>query len=155
MESHLDEMAWRVLAVLQADGRLSYSEIGRRVGLSPPAAAERVRRLEEAGAITGYGAGVDPARLGYAVTAFISLGTENARYQRVRRLAVELPEVVECHHVSGDPSFLIKVRAGSLEHLERVISRFAEVGRTSTAIALSTSLDGKPIAGPPRAASGR
>lgn len=149
MESRIDEIAWRILAVLQADGRLSYSEIGRRVGLSPPAAAERVRRLEEAGAITGYGAGVEAARLGYAVTAFISLATVNARYQRVRRLAVDLPEVVECHHVSGDQSFLIKVRAGSLEHLERVIARFAEVGRTSTAIALSTSLGGKPIAGPP------
>ncbi len=155
MESSLDELAWRVLAVLQADGRLSYSEIGRRVGLSPPAAAERVRRLEEAGAITGYGAGVDPARLGYAVTAFISLGTERARYQRVRRLAADLPGVVECHHVSGDQSFLIKVRAGSLGDLERVISRFAEVGRTSTAIALSTSLGGKPITAPPPALPGR
>lgn len=151
MEGNIDDVGWRVLRALQDDARLSFGQLGRRVGLSAPAAAERVRRLEASGAIRGYGAGVDAARLGYGVTAFIGLRTERRHRQKVRRLVAQLPEVIECHHLSGARSFLIKLRAGSLGHLERLIDRFAEIGPTDTSIVLSTYLDGKPVNGPPAA----
>ncbi len=145
LKYNLDAMSRGILRELQDDARLSFSELGRRVGLSTPAVVERVRRLEEAGIIAGYPVRLDAKRLGYAVTAFVSLTTERAGHQKVRALAMALPEVMECHHMTGDASFLIKVRARSVEHLERVVERFSEVGRTSTAIALSTYLEGKPV----------
>ncbi len=141
IESLLDRIGLKILKLLQRNGRLSYSQIGRAVGLSAPAAAERVKKLEDAGIIKGYHAVVDPDQLGQAVPAFIHLSAESVHYPRVKALASTLSEVVACHHVSGDEAFIIKVRTGSVSELEQLVKKFSVYGRTKTSVILSTSVD--------------
>src|SRR5262245_20734584 len=106
-ERALDDVAWRILAALQADARLSFSELGRRVGLSPPAAAERVRRLEEAGIITGYRAEVDAEKLGFAVSAIVRVSAPEHHFARLQARGSALVEVREAHHVTGPDSLVM------------------------------------------------
>jgi len=143
-----DELDWRLLAELQADARLSYNELARRVHLSSPAVAERVRRMEQAGIITGYSARVDPARAGQPLLAFIqlrcSLGTCLLKTTR----AQDYPELAEVHKLSGEHCTLLKVRASSLAHLEGLIERLGTHGEMRTHIVLSTQYDGRPVEQP-------
>lgn len=150
IESELDETGRQILAMLQRDGRMPFSALGRQVGLSAPAVAERVRRMEEMGLITGWRALVDRRRLGWTMTAFMRLSCPGDKYQAVRRLVLDMPEVIDCHHVTGEDCFFIKLAVGSVEHLERVIDRFRDVGRTVSSIALSTIVEDKPPAIPRR-----
>ena len=99
MEGLVDKTGWRLLRELQADARLSFSALARRIGMSTPAVAERVRRLEESGAIVGYQATVDRARLGRPLGAFLRLTTSATSYQRVIALCGSLDAVIECHHI--------------------------------------------------------
>jgi len=142
----LDEMDFRLITALQEDARLSYRALGRRVGLSQPAVADRIRRLEEAGVITGYRAGVDRGRAGLPVTAFLRLTCNGDRFQAVHRLARELPAVLECHHISGEACFMIKVADATLAGLERTIERFRAHGETASSIVLSSVVEDKPAA---------
>lgn len=150
IESELDETGRQILAMLQRDGRMPFSALGRQVGLSAPAVAERVRRMEEMGLITGWRALVDRRRLGWTMTAFMRLSCPGDKYQAVRRLVLDMPEVIDGHHVTGEDCFFIKLAVGSVEHLERVIDRFRDVGRTVSSIALSTIVEDKPPAIPRR-----
>ena len=134
----LDEVGWRILGELQMDARLSFAELGRRVGLSLPAVAERVRRLEEAGIITGYHAALNTEKIGMPVMAFIRITTTGDKYPAIITFARDLPEVLECHHLTGTDSFIIKVVAGSISHLEQLIGRLSSYGQTATSIALSS-----------------
>lgn len=138
LERVLDATGRKLLRALQENARLSYSELGRQVGLSAPAAAERVRRLEEAELIIGYHAEVDPAALGYGVLAFIRLTTSTDKYPRVLELAQRLSEIRECHHVTGGEAFIMKVLATSIPHLESIIAQMSIFGATSTSIVLSS-----------------
>lgn len=140
-ESILDTIGKKILKLLQKNARLSYSEIGKQVGLSAPAAAERVKKLEDAGFIKGYHAVVDPAPLEQAVPAFIHLSAESMHYSKVKSMAAALSQVLECHHVSGDEAFIIKVRTGSVSELEALVKKFSPYGKTKTSVILSTSLD--------------
>src|SRR5262245_41633097 len=97
----LDEVGWQILTVLQEDARLSFTEIGRRVGLSLPAVVERVRRLEEAGIITGYRAEIDISKIGLGITAFIRVTTPSEKYPALNTLLKSMPEVLESHHLAG------------------------------------------------------
>ena len=144
IESELDETGRRILTILQAEGRVGFSELGRRVGLSAPAVADRVRRMEDVGLITGWRAVVDRAKLGWGMTAFMRVTCPGEKYQAVRRLSHDLPEVIDCYHVTGEDCFYLKLAVGSVEHLERVIDRFRDLGRTVSSIALSTIVEGKP-----------
>lgn len=139
----LDKRSLRLLKELQADGRLSFAELGRRVGLSTPAAAERVRRLEEAGVIEGYEARINPRALGLEVTAFVRVRVTGAETlaRRLTKLASESPEVLECHRCTGDESFILKVRVGSVGELERLIDRLTPFGMTSTSLVLSSPVE--------------
>ncbi len=128
----LDDTDWRILAELQADGRLSFSELGRRVGLSPPSVAERVRRLEATGVITGYQAVVDPGPAGQPLAAFIQMRCHHDRCLLKTSTADEYPEIVEIHKLSGDHCSMLKVRAASIRHLEELPG----TSRTSRRIAL-------------------
>lgn len=149
MERSLDETDWLVLRELQADGRLSYHELGRRIGLSAPAVAERVRRLEDAGVITGYEAHVDPARAGLPVAAFIQMRCRLDRCLLKTSTADDYPEVVEIHKLSGDYCSMLKVRAASIEHLEGVIERIGKHGEMRTSVVLSTQYEDRPVEPPP------
>lgn len=138
----LDKTGWAILAALQQDARLSFHQLGRLVGLSAPATAERVRRLEEAGVIAGYRAVVPPEMIGLAITAFVRLtGVSPERYYaRASTLFASIPGVREAHHVAGDDSFIVKVAARDVERLERIIGKLTTFGRSVTSIVLSTPL---------------
>lgn len=144
----LDKVGWRLLEALQEDARLSFAELGRRVGLSLPAVAERVRRLEEAGLITGYHGQVNPAKLGLPITAFIRQNVAPERYPTFIALISDLPEVIECHHLSGGDSFILKVITASIPHLEALIAQLRVHGQTTTSIVLSSPVTRRTIERP-------
>jgi Lrp/AsnC family leucine-responsive transcriptional regulator len=144
-ERALDELDWSLLRELQADGRLSYNELGRRVSLSPPAVAERVRRLEEAGVITGYHARVEPEHAGFPVAAFVQMRCDQGRCLLKTSTAADYPEVVEVHKLSGDHCSMLKVRAGSMAHFEGLLERLGKHGQMRTSVVLSTQYEGRPV----------
>jgi Lrp/AsnC family transcriptional regulator, leucine-responsive regulatory protein len=141
----LDDLDWQLLAQLQADGRLSYNELARRVHLSPPAVAERVRRMEEAGVIAGYAARVDPARAGQPLLAFVQLRCRLGSCLLRTTTSDDFPELVEIHKLSGEFCTLLKARAASLSHLEGLFERLGELGELRTHIVMSTQFDGRPV----------
>lgn len=143
----MDKKTFHLLSFLAEDARLSFNALAKRVGLSPPAVAERVRRLEESGVLLGYHARLDRRAVGLPVTAFLRLRCPGAKFQAVRRLALELPEVLECHHITGEACFLIKVAAASVEALEALIERFREHGEAESSVVLSTVVEQKPVIG--------
>ena len=146
-DPQLDSVGLRILQVLQDDARLSFSELGRRVKLSSPAVAERVRRMEDHGLITGYRAMLDPSKLGYPILAFIHLKITGDHHQRLATVAHTLSEIMECHHVTGQDGYMIKVMASSMVHLEHVIAQLRHYGETSTSIVLSSPVKEKMIHG--------
>ncbi|MFF8173378.1 Lrp/AsnC family transcriptional regulator [Streptomyces chartreusis] len=142
-----DVLDRQILELLQTDGRIKLSELGRRVRLSPAAVTERVRRLEAAGAITGYGARIAPARLGYGIQAFIRVnphGGYTLRHPRTLEL-IDRPEIVEVHHVVGEDCWILKVAVEDTVHLEEILEQTSALGRTTTSIVLSSPLPGKPL----------
>ena len=135
----------RILEELQTDGRLSLAELGRRVGLSPPAVAERVQRLERDGAITGYHARVDPRALGYSLTTVIRIRPAPRQIPKVAELARDTPEVVECHRITGEDCFFMKATVRDVAHLEELIDRFVVFGQTTTSIVQSSPVPGRGV----------
>ncbi len=140
-EKILDRIGRKILSALQENARIPLSRIGEKVGLSAPAVAERVKKLEEAGVITGYHARIDPAAMGRSVSAFIHLTTDARHYPAVKSLAADLPQISACHHISGDASFILHIRADDLSTLETVVGRLSPLGQTRTTIVLSTPVD--------------
>ena len=141
--AELDETNRRLLAELQLDARLSLAELGRRVGLSAPAVAERLQRMELAGVIRGYEVRVDPRALGYALAAIIRVRPAPGQLVNVAEAARERPEVVECHRVTGDDCYLMKAYVRDVEHLEEAIDVFAALGQTTTSIVQSSPVPGR------------
>jgi Lrp/AsnC family leucine-responsive transcriptional regulator len=141
IEKLLDGIGLKILAALQQHARMPLSRIGEKVGLSAPAVAERVKKLEEAGIIQGYHARIDLETLGRSIFAFISLTTEPRHYPAVKALAADLDQIAACHHVSGGPSFIIQVLVEDLPTLESIIDRLSPFGQTQTSIVLSTTVD--------------
>ncbi len=138
--NNLDRTNWQLLQALQEDARLSYAELGRRVGLSPPAAAERVRKMEKSGVITGYRVEINAENIGLPITALIALTTIPQRYPRITALMNDLAEVQSCHHVTGNSSFLIETNVSSIAHLEKLIEQLSQYGQTETSIVLSSPI---------------
>ena len=145
----IDTLDDRIIAELQANGRLTMKALAERVGLSSPAMIERVRRLEERGVLAGYRAIVDPHALGRTLTALIAVELDRRHYDAfINRLRSE-PAVEECHRVTGDKAFLVKAHVSSTEELEALVDELQEVGaRCSTNIVLSTPISGAPIVPP-------
>ncbi|OIV36423.1 ArsR family transcriptional regulator [Mangrovactinospora gilvigrisea] len=137
----LDAVDRRLLALLQENGRAGYAELARAVSMSPSAVTERVRRLEETGVITGYGARVDPERLGRPVLAIVRLAYPTSHYKPFHDLMAVVPEVVEAHHVTGEDCFVLKVRARSMADLESLVGRIGTLGRVRTSVVYSTPVD--------------
>ncbi|UOE44760.1 Lrp/AsnC family transcriptional regulator [Agromyces larvae] len=133
-----DETDWAILRELQADARISFNELGRRIHLSPPSVAERVRRLEGLGVIAGYSARVDPAEVGQPLTAFIQLKCDPGRCLLRTADPDDLPEVVEIHKLAGRHCTLLRVRAASMSHFEGLAERIGSHGAIETTMVLST-----------------
>lgn len=140
----MDAIDYKAIAVLQASGRESWAKLGETLGMTAPAAAERVRKLEEGGVIRGYAALVDAESVGAALTAFVAVTLDRPEHRKafLKRVG-KLAEVQECHHVAGDDDYLLKVRCRGPRDLDRVISEELKsvpgVGRTRTTIVLDTA----------------
>jgi len=136
----LDAIAWKILENLQQNARQPFAELGRKVGLSTPAVAERVRRLEEAGIITGYHAAVDVAKLGVPIRVLVRLTIPGGDLQVSRAIVAikEMPEISKCHRITGAESFIIEADVVSIRHLEALIDRLSALGATSTSTVLSS-----------------
>ena len=145
-EKLLDSTGWQLLEALQQDARVSYTELGQRVGLSAPAVAERVRRMEDMGIISGYHAEINRSKLGFPITAIIRMSTFPGDHcNRFTASVRELPEVLECSRVTGSDSMIIKVMASSVEHLETLIDHLSEQGNITTSMVLSTPVERRTI----------
>ena len=142
----LDAVNLRLLEELSADGRLGIAELGRRVGLSAPAVAERVQRLERAGVISGYRAEIDPGAVGFPVSAVVRIRPSPGQLQRIPEIARETPEVAECHRITGEDCYLLRLHLRAIDELEEILDRFTPYGLTTTSIIHSTPV---PRRGPP------
>jgi len=145
MQKDLDSLDWSILRELQADARLSYNELARRVGLSSPTVAERVHRMEDAGVITGYRAEIDPARVGLPVMALIQMRCAPDRCLLKTANVAEYPEVMEVLKVSGPHCTVLKVVAASVAHLESLFERLGTHGELETSMVWSSALTRRPI----------
>jgi Lrp/AsnC family transcriptional regulator, leucine-responsive regulatory protein len=137
----LDALGWKILGELQNDARVSFAELGRRVGLSTPAVAERVRRMEDEGIIRGYRAEIDPDKVGLPVTAFIRMSIVGNVLNKLTERVHSMPEIIECHRGTGEDSFILKVNAVSVEHLKDIIDRLTPYGTTSTSLVLESLIE--------------
>lgn len=138
----MDDIDRALLRSLMENGRASFAELGRLVGLSGPSVQERVRRLEERGVITGVHAAVDPAAVGLGVSALVGIySSDGAETDDVARRLREVVEIEDCWYVAGEEEFVAKVRAADVAALEHVVSkvrRLRGVSRTRTTVILST-----------------
>jgi Lrp/AsnC family transcriptional regulator, leucine-responsive regulatory protein len=139
--SNLDNIGRKLLAELQKDPRASYAELGRRVGLSPSATAERVHRLEDAKIIKGYRIEIDPVALGFAVKAHIRMVCDGERYRQFTQFVKTLEAVRECDHVTGGDALMMKVIVSSIEELEQLIMKLLNYGVPTTSLVLSHTVD--------------
>jgi Lrp/AsnC family transcriptional regulator, leucine-responsive regulatory protein len=134
----LDDSNRRLLEELQADARLTIAELGRRINLSAPAVAERIQRLERAGVITGYRAEVDPKAVGFPIRVIVRIRPTTRRLHRIPELASEIPQVVECHRITGEDCFFVDLHLRSMDELEDILDRFIVFGQTTTSIVHSS-----------------
>ncbi|MEU3060467.1 Lrp/AsnC family transcriptional regulator [Streptomyces subrutilus] len=140
-----DATDWRILEVLQRDGRASFTELARSVSMSASAVTERVRRLEEVGVITGYTAVVDAEKLGKSILALVRLRYPHGNYKPFHALLDSTPEILEAHHVTGDDCFVLKVAARSMSHLEELTGRISGLGSVTTSVVYSSPLPRRPL----------
>jgi Lrp/AsnC family leucine-responsive transcriptional regulator len=140
----VDAIDLRLLQELANDGRLRMAELARRVGMSAPAVAERVQRLEVAGIIAGYRAEIDPRALGFPVAAIVRIRPSPGQLRRIPEVARETPEVVECYRITGEDCFLVKLHLRSIDDLEDVLDRFTPHGLTTTSIVHSSPVPRRP-----------
>jgi Lrp/AsnC family leucine-responsive transcriptional regulator len=133
------------LSELQDNPRLSMSELARRVGMSAPAVTERVQRLETAGVIVGYRIDIDPVALGMPVTALVRIRPGPGQLPRIALAAQETAQVVECHRITGEDCFLLKIHAPSIGDLEELLDRFLLFGQTTSSIVVSTPVPARPL----------
>jgi Lrp/AsnC family leucine-responsive transcriptional regulator len=144
----LDAKAWKLLAAIQRDARMPLKALADEIGLSLPATSERLKRLEEAGIVAGYRAQVSPESVGYGVTAMIGITTPQPSKSRLLELLAGMPEVLECLHVTGQDSFVMRVVARDIRHLESFVGRINHYGETRTSIVMSAPIPLRAVAPP-------
>lgn len=138
---NLDHTDREILGALERDARIPWAQLGRHVGLTAPAVRERVRRMERAGIITGYGAWIDPARVGRPLGAFVRVATPTQpRHQRLVEFAQERAEVVELHTLTGEDSVVLRVQVATMADLERLTTSLSHFGRTTTSMVLDSPI---------------
>lgn len=139
----MDDLDSKILSALMADGRVTWSDLASRCGVSSPAISDRIRRLEKRGIIQGYRVVVDPVELGYDITAFVVVVLEHPQHRQGFLDYIQATAAIqECHHVAGDGDYLLKVRCQKIGDLERILSEEIKglpgILQTKTSIALST-----------------
>src|SRR5436305_3960436 len=137
----LDEIGRNLLSALQEDARLSYAELARRIGLSPAATAERLRRLEEVGIITGYRVEIDREALGLPILAIVRMSCDGAKYRPFLKAVKAMEGVLECHHVAGGDAFIMKVVAASVTELGELVEKLLDFGVPTTSIVFSSPVE--------------
>jgi Lrp/AsnC family leucine-responsive transcriptional regulator len=148
-QAALDDLDWRILEALQDNARITFSELGRRVSLTPPAVAERIRRMEDSGVITGYRVELDHARVGLPILAFVRLrAAGDIKCLELGELTKDIPEILECHRITGEDSYIVKVAVRSVEHLERLVDSLMPYAETVTSLVFSSPVRSRTI-GPP------
>jgi Lrp/AsnC family leucine-responsive transcriptional regulator len=145
--AELDQIGWKIVEELQHNARISWAELGRRVGLTTPAVVERVHRLEKLGIIRGFHADISLERLGMPVLIFVrlSMSGPESLVRTFQQQVKAWEEVLECHRVTGSESFIVKASVVSMEHLERFIDTLGHYGTTSTATVLSSPVTQRTI----------
>jgi Lrp/AsnC family transcriptional regulator, leucine-responsive regulatory protein len=141
----IDEIDWKILKELQINARITFAELGRRVGLTTPAVIERIRKMEDAQIITGYRAEIDTAKVGLPITAFIRMSITGVDYSHIIEVASESTEVLECHRGTGGDSFIMKVAVADVGHLQTLIDKLTPYGITTTSIVLSSPVERRVI----------
>ena len=139
----LDDTGRKLLSILQKDARISFAELGRKIGLSPAATAERMRRMEEVGIIRGYRVDLDREAMGFPVLAIVRLSCDGPKYRPFLKAVKTLDRIAECHHVAGSDAFILKVVAGSVEELERLVEKLLDFGVPTTSIVFSSPVVGQ------------
>jgi Lrp/AsnC family leucine-responsive transcriptional regulator len=140
-EAGLDATDWTLLNLLREDARLSFAELGRRLRLSAPAVAERMKRLEERGIVLAYRADVDLPSLGRGLQVYLRVVVEPKDYARFNKAVDALDDILECHHVTGVESFVLRAAVSGVPSLDTLIRKLTAFGPTTTSVILSTSLD--------------
>ncbi|CDF86422.1 Conserved hypothetical protein [Pseudomonas knackmussii B13] len=139
----MDKYDRALLAALLENGRLPFAELARRINLSPPAVADRVARLEADGVITGYHASVDLAKLGRPIQCLIELRLNDHRGASLLGRLAEIPQIIDCHRITGESCVMLKVAVTCTAELEELIDQLAQYGASKTSLMLSTTLDGR------------
>ena len=137
----IDTINRKIIAALQQNARISYAELGKRVHLSAPAVAERVRKLESAGIIRGYGLRVDLDRLGFPIVALVQCQVFRTKERQFKALILDCDSVIECHNVTGEQAFLVKLAVQSMSRLDAILESFCDLSDTNTMMILSTPVD--------------
>jgi Lrp/AsnC family transcriptional regulator, leucine-responsive regulatory protein len=143
MAHNLDEIDWQILSVLQVEARISFKELGQRIGLTGTAIAERVRKLEDEGIIEGYSVKLNREKIGLPITAFFKLRVNAESCKQMRELAIALPEVIEAHRVVGNEHYILQVVLSSMQDLEAIMEKFLPLGTVDISIILSTPVANK------------
>jgi Lrp/AsnC family transcriptional regulator, leucine-responsive regulatory protein len=143
-ETLLDAVDRRIVAELQAAPRLRIAELARRIGLSGPAAADRLRRLESTGVLS-YRAEVNPRALGYMICAIVRISPTGGGLRLIPGIAREVPNVTECYRITGEDCYLMKIFVPSIDDLEPVLDLFTPHGRTTTSIVHSAPVPPRPL----------
>ena len=136
----LDPRNAKILRLLRADPRMNISELARRVGMSAPAIRERVQRLQETGVISGYRLEISARALGYPIAAFVRIRPMPGKLSKIVEIASRMPQVVECHRITGEDCFILKIHLESLDGLDRILDKFLACGQTTTSLVQSTPI---------------
>lgn len=143
IEEKLDDVDVMILEILHENARISMKDLGSQVSLTSPAVSERVKRLENSGVISAYRAIINPDALGKRIKAFINITVHTGDYSDFIKNADKDPRIVECHHITGEDSLLLKVVVNSMDELENVIESIKDIGVTKTSVVLSTPIQTK------------
>ncbi|CCH28323.1 Lrp/AsnC family transcriptional regulator [Actinosynnema sp. NPDC047251] len=141
----LDDLDWKLLDLLQRDGRMTFTDLAKRVALSAPATTERVRRLEQAGVITGYAAVVSPRLVGLPIEAIVRVRVRSLDTPRFRERIVTLAQVLDADHVTGDDCWLLRVVCRSTAELEQFVEQAQRYGDTTTSLVFSSAVRNRPV----------
>jgi Lrp/AsnC family transcriptional regulator, leucine-responsive regulatory protein len=139
-EKLLDDVGWQLLGLLQEDARLSFKDLGQRVGLAPSSVAERIHKMEEAEILLGYHAEINLEKVGLLVMAFIRMNTAGQNSARIAMLLADMPEILECYRLTGSEAFIMKVCVSSVKQLEVLIDQLSQYGQPTTSLVLSIPL---------------